>query len=71
MPSVARRSAASSAALPLARGDPAETLVELAERHEADVLVIGSHGMQRRVLGSVPNTITHKARCSVFVVKTA
>jgi nucleotide-binding universal stress UspA family protein len=26
--------------------------------------------MQRRVLGSVPNTITHNARCSVFVVKT-
>jgi nucleotide-binding universal stress UspA family protein len=51
-------------------GDPAETLVELAERHEADVLVIGNRGMQRRVLGSVPDTITHKARCSVFVVKT-
>jgi nucleotide-binding universal stress UspA family protein len=27
--------------------------------------------MQRRVLGSVPNTVTHKARCSVFVVKTS
>jgi nucleotide-binding universal stress UspA family protein len=51
-------------------GDPAETLVELAERHDADVLVIGNRGLQRRVLGSVPNTITHKARCSVFVVKT-
>jgi nucleotide-binding universal stress UspA family protein len=51
-------------------GDPAETLVELAERHEADVLVIGNRGMQRRVLGSVPNTITHQAHCSVFVVKT-
>ena len=51
-------------------GDPAETLVELAERHEADVLVIGNRGMQRRVLGSVPNSVTHKARCSVFVVKT-
>ena len=51
-------------------GDPAEVLVDLAERHGADVLVIGNRGMQRRVLGSVPNTITHKARCSVFVVKT-
>ena len=52
-------------------GDPAEALIELAERHGADVLVIGNRGMQRRVLGSVPNTITHKARCSVFVVKTS
>jgi nucleotide-binding universal stress UspA family protein len=26
--------------------------------------------MQRRILGSVPNTVTHKAGCSVYVVKT-
>ena len=51
-------------------GDPAEVLVELAEREGADLLVIGNRGMQRRMLGSVPNTITHKARCSVLVVKT-
>jgi nucleotide-binding universal stress UspA family protein len=51
-------------------GDPAEVLVGLAERCGADVLVIGNKGMQRRVLGSVPNTVTHKAGCSVFVVKT-
>jgi nucleotide-binding universal stress UspA family protein len=52
------------------QGDPAEVLVELAEKHDADVLVIGNKGMQRRVLGSVPNTVTHKADCHVFVVKT-
>ena len=52
-------------------GDPAEVVVELAERHNADVIVIGNKGMQRRVLGSVPNSITHKARCSVLVVKTS
>ena len=51
-------------------GDPAEVLVRLAEECEADVLVIGNKGMQRRVLGSVPNTVTHKAACSVIVVKT-
>jgi nucleotide-binding universal stress UspA family protein len=33
--------------------------------------VIGNRGMQRRILGSVPNSITHKSRCSVFVVKTS
>ena len=37
---------------------------------DADLLVIGNKGMQRRVLGSVPNTVTHKAACSVLVVKT-
>jgi nucleotide-binding universal stress UspA family protein len=51
-------------------GDPAEVLVDLAERCGADVLVIGNKGMQRRVLGSVPNTVTHRAGCSVLVVKT-
>jgi nucleotide-binding universal stress UspA family protein len=51
-------------------GDPAEVLVRLAEECEADLLVIGNRGMQRRVLGSVPNTVTHKASCSVYVVKT-
>jgi nucleotide-binding universal stress UspA family protein len=54
----------------LAQGDPGEVLVLLAERHEADVLVVGNKGMHRRVLGSVPNTVTHKASCSVYVVKT-
>jgi nucleotide-binding universal stress UspA family protein len=51
-------------------GDPGQVLVDLAERCAADLLVIGNKGMQRRVLGSVPNTVTHKAPCSVYVVKT-
>ena len=51
-------------------GDPAEVLVQLAAECGADVLVIGNKGMHRRVLGSVPNTVAHKAPCSVLVVKT-
>ena len=51
-------------------GDPADVLVDLAEEHDADVLVIGNKGMQRRVLGSVPNSVSHKANCSVMIVKT-
>ena len=51
-------------------GDPADVLVRLAAECGADVLVIGNKGIQRRVLGSVPNSVTHKADCSVFVVKT-
>jgi len=52
-------------------GDPAEVLARLAEECGADLLVIGNKGMHRRVLGSVPNTVTHKAPCSVLVVKTS
>jgi nucleotide-binding universal stress UspA family protein len=51
-------------------GEPGEVLVRLAESCDADVLVIGNKGMHRRVLGSVPNTVTHRASCSVFVIKT-
>ena len=51
-------------------GDPGEVLVRLAAECGADLLVIGNRGMKRRVLGSVPNTVTHKANCSVLVVKT-
>jgi nucleotide-binding universal stress UspA family protein len=51
-------------------GDPAEVLVRLAEECKADALVIGNKGMRRRILGSVPNSVAHKAPCSVFVVKT-
>lgn len=51
-------------------GDPADVLVRLADECGADLLVIGNKGMHRRVLGSVPNTVTHKAACSVLVVKT-
>ena len=53
------------------QGDPAEVLVRLATECGADVLVIGNKGMRRRMLGSVPNTVSHKAPCSVFVVKTS
>jgi nucleotide-binding universal stress UspA family protein len=52
------------------QGDPAKILVELAESNNADVLVIGNKGMERRVLGSVPNSVSHHAPCSVLIVKT-
>lgn len=51
-------------------GDAAQVLVQLASECGADLLVIGNKGMQRRVLGSVPNTVAHRASCSVLVVKT-
>jgi nucleotide-binding universal stress UspA family protein len=54
----------------IAGGEPSEVLARLAAESGADLLVIGNKGMQRRVLGSVPNSVTHKADCSVLVVKT-
>jgi nucleotide-binding universal stress UspA family protein len=51
-------------------GEPADVLVDHAEQQGADVLVVGNKGMQRRILGSVPNSVAHKATCTVIVVKT-
>jgi nucleotide-binding universal stress UspA family protein len=52
------------------QGEPADVLCKHAEEQNADVLVVGNKGMQRRILGSVPNSVAHKAPCSVVVVKT-
>jgi nucleotide-binding universal stress UspA family protein len=51
-------------------GDPAEVIVRLAEEVGADLVVVGNRGMQRRMLGSVPNSVSHRAPCSVLIVRT-
>jgi nucleotide-binding universal stress UspA family protein len=52
-------------------GAPADAVVQAAEALEADLIVVGSKGMQRRVIGSVPNSIAHRAPCHVLIAKTA
>lgn len=53
--------------------DPAQAIVDVAERHNADLVVVGNKGMKgakRFVLGSVPNSVAHNAPCAVLIVKT-
>lgn len=54
------------------KGDPADALLEVAERVKADLIVVGNRGMHGmgRVLGSTPNKVSHRARCSVLIVAT-
>ena len=52
------------------KGDPAQAVLDVADRVGADPVVVGSQGMQRRVLASIPNTVAHRATCAVLVVKT-
>jgi nucleotide-binding universal stress UspA family protein len=49
-----------------------EALCAVAGNEHADVIVVGNKGMKgaRRVLGSVPNAVAHKASCAVLVVPT-
>jgi nucleotide-binding universal stress UspA family protein len=54
-------------------GDPAAVVLAVAEEVGADLVVVGNKGMRgaRRVLGSVPNTLSHEAPCAVLIVNTA
>ena len=56
----------------VACGSPAEVLTELAGKVDADLIVVGSKGMQgsHRLIGSIPNLVAHGAPCSVLIVKT-
>jgi nucleotide-binding universal stress UspA family protein len=52
-------------------GDPAATLVAYCGRVDADVLVVGRRGaglLERIVIGSVADRVTHQSPCPVLVV---
>jgi nucleotide-binding universal stress UspA family protein len=53
-------------------GDPAKALVSVANEVGADLIVVGNRGMRgvRRLLGSVPNDVAHKAPCAVLIIQT-
>jgi nucleotide-binding universal stress UspA family protein len=53
--------------------DPAQGICQAARDEDADVLVVGSVGMQGRkefLLGNVPNRVSHNAPCTVVIVNT-
>ena len=53
--------------------DAAETIVRVAEEEQADVVVVGNRTMRDRtefLLSSVPNRVSHNARCHVVIVNT-
>ena len=51
---------------------PADALLDVASEVGASLIVVGSQGMSgaRRLLGSVPNKVSHEARCNVLIVST-
>jgi nucleotide-binding universal stress UspA family protein len=53
-------------------GEPAAELVAIAQRESADLVVLGSRGMRGagRLLGSIPNKVSHRAPCDVLIVLT-
>jgi nucleotide-binding universal stress UspA family protein len=47
-------------------------LVRIADEQGAQMIILGNRGMTgaRRVLGSVPNRVSHYAPCDVLIVRT-
>jgi nucleotide-binding universal stress UspA family protein len=53
-------------------GTPAREIVDHADRHKADLIVIGTHGhgaIARFFLGSVADRVVHESNCPVLVTK--
>jgi len=53
-------------------GNPASEIVEFAEKENVDLVIVGSKGLSGimgAILGSVANSIVHKSKVSVLVVK--
>jgi len=53
-------------------GSPASKIAEFAEEEKVDLVIVGSRGlggMTEAILGSVANSIVHKSKVSVLVVK--
>jgi nucleotide-binding universal stress UspA family protein len=54
-------------------GDVADALISTAESVGAELVVVGNKGMtgmSRFVLGSIPNKVAHRCRCSVLIANT-
>jgi len=53
--------------------DAADALLQVADEVGASMIVVGNKGMSggRRLLGSVPNKVSHEARCNVLIVATS
>ena len=53
-------------------GDPAEIVLALAEKEQADMIIMGSHGRRgigRLLFGSVATEVTQKAQCPVLTIR--
>jgi len=56
----------------IAIGDPAHRIVQFADTHDTDLIVMGTHGrsgFSRFFMGSVAETVMREAHCPVFIVK--
>jgi nucleotide-binding universal stress UspA family protein len=57
----------------LIEGDPAFEILRAAEKYDANLIVMGTHGrggLSRLLMGSVAGAVTRKAKCPVLTLRT-
>jgi len=56
----------------LSNREAGRALITVADQRRAQMIVVGNRGMSgaKRVLGSVPNYVSHHADCDVVIVRT-
>ncbi len=52
-------------------GAPKQEIIQLAEREQVDLIVVGSHGRHglSLLLGSTANSVLHHAKCDVMAIR--
>lgn len=51
-------------------GEPVAAILSVADDVHADLIIVGSVGMERRFLSSVPRGVAQRADCDVLIVHT-
>jgi len=70
----ARAQGVSSVSHQAVAGEPSEALIRVTEEQHADLLVVGSKGMQstaRFLLGPIANKVSRKVDCDLLIVETS
>ena len=70
----AKASGVASVSYQAVAGDPSEALIHVTQEQEADLLVVGSKGMQstaRFLLGPIANKVSRKVACDLLIVETS
>ncbi|KAJ7975338.1 Universal stress protein A [Quillaja saponaria] len=69
---VIQKAKVDNAVVEVVEGEARNVLCDAVDKHQASILVVGSHGygvIKRAVLGSVTDYCAHHVHCTVMIVK--
>jgi nucleotide-binding universal stress UspA family protein len=69
----AQKAGATSIEQVAVEGEPVDVIIDTAKKYDVDLVVVGNRGLNSlagRILGSVPQNVSHKASADVLIVHT-